>query len=272
MFFITISEMMGTEGEKIAIQVAESMGYSFWGEKELLSVAKEMGFFSDLLIAEMEEKGPSWTKQLLSNQPKIALGRLQSVIYNAAMKGSGVFFGAGSQLLFRSFDCALHVLLVGSTEKRISLVMEENHLDKEAAEKVVVRSHHDKEEFYRFAYHEDWSNPTLYDLVLDIDKLSIDFILKTIVDAAKAHEKKPCRNDAEKTLEKLSLLLRVESDFLEADVSKHVHVKMEEKGCVCVYGYVQSNDEKEEVTELLKKNQEINSIKNDLVVVRAGGF
>ena len=35
MYFITVSEMMGTNGEKIARQVAQGLGYTFYGEEEL---------------------------------------------------------------------------------------------------------------------------------------------------------------------------------------------------------------------------------------------
>jgi hypothetical protein len=41
MYFITLSEMMGTNGEKIARQVAEKMGYRFYGEEELMRHAAE---------------------------------------------------------------------------------------------------------------------------------------------------------------------------------------------------------------------------------------
>ena len=57
MYFITFSEMIGTNGEKIARQVASTLNYNFSGEEELFKAADAMGFFSD--IEKLDEKGPT---------------------------------------------------------------------------------------------------------------------------------------------------------------------------------------------------------------------
>src|SRR4030067_1857372 len=133
MYFITISEMSGTHGEKIARQVAKKLGYTFYGEEELLKAADEMGFLDD--VKKLNEKGPSLLEKFFSERPKIYLNRLQSVILEVAKKGDAVFFGRGSQLLLHSFDCAFHVLLTGSMEKRVQRIMAERIVEKEVAGK-----------------------------------------------------------------------------------------------------------------------------------------
>jgi hypothetical protein len=60
MYFITVSEMMGTNGEKVARQVAAGMGYTFYGEEELMKSASESGFLYD--IKRLDEKGPPFSK------------------------------------------------------------------------------------------------------------------------------------------------------------------------------------------------------------------
>ncbi len=227
MYFITVSEMFGTGGEKIARQVAKKLGYTFYGEEELFKAAEEMGFLKD--VKQLDEKGPTLLEKFFSERPKIYLNRLQSVIYEVARKGNGVFFGRGSQLLLHSFDCAFHVLVTGSTEKRIEKVMAEKQVDREVAKKMVDRSDHDKRGFLRYAFDEDWLNPQLYDLLLNTDKLSIDSAVKIVVDAAKSDEIKACGRDSVKLLGKLSLHRKVESALLEAGImNPHLFVTVEE--------------------------------------------
>jgi len=74
-------------------------------------------FFDD--VRKLDEKSPSLLEKFFSERPKIYLNRLQAVIFEVAKKGDAVFFGRGSQLLLHSFDCAFHVLLTGSKEKRV---------------------------------------------------------------------------------------------------------------------------------------------------------
>ena len=110
MYFITISEMMGTNGEKIAKQVAEGLSYRFYGEEELMKSAAEKGFLAD--FKKLDEKGPALFEKIFSERPKVSLDRLQSVIFEVAKDGNAVFVGRGSQLLLRSFrlrpPCSCH--------------------------------------------------------------------------------------------------------------------------------------------------------------------
>jgi len=265
MYFITISEMIGTNGEKIARKVAEELKYTFYGEEELFEAASEMGFLSD--IKKLGEKAPALLERLFSEKPKIYLDRLQSIIYEVAKKGNAIFFGRGGYFLLQSFDCAFHILVTGSMEKRIQRVKEEERVGREVAEKIINRSDHDKRAFIRFAYDEDWLNCRLYDLILNTDKLSIDSAAKMIVDAAKSDEIKSCGIDSVQLLGRLSLNRKVESVLLEAGLmSPNLFFTVEEPDSVRLYGIVNSSEEKEEIEKLVKKIKGIKNIKNELAV------
>jgi cytidylate kinase len=262
--------MIGTNGEKIAREVAEELKYTFYGTEELFEAADRMGFLSD--IKKVDEKAPALLERFFSEKPKIYLDRLQSVIYELARKGNAVFFGRGGKFLLQPFDCAFHILVTGSMEKRVQRVMEEKGVGREVAQKIINRSDHDKKGFIRFAYDEDWLNPHLYDLLLNTDKLSPDSAVKMIVDAAKSEEIKSCGVDSVQLLGKLSLNRKVESTLLEAGVmSVHLFFTVEEPDSVRLYGIVNTSVEKEESEKVLKKIKEIKNIKNELVVKPPSG-
>jgi len=267
MYFITISEMLGTNGEKLAKEVAKNLNYSFFGEEELLKAAEEMGI--PLVARKLNEKGPAFFGSFFSQKPKIYLDQLQSVILESAKKGNSVFFGRGSQLLLQSFDCAFHVLVTGSMGKRVQRVMEEKKVEKEVAEKMIHRSDHDKRGFSRFAFDEDWLNPQLYDLILNTDKLSIDSAGKVVVDAAKSDEIKACGIDSVKSLGKLSLHRRIEAAFLEAGLSDHhLFFTVEDEESVRLFGVVDSAEEKERVEKIVNGIKGIKSLVNALNVIK----
>jgi cytidylate kinase len=264
MYFITISEMSGTNGESIARLVAKELSYTFYGEEELHKAADEMGFLDD--IRRLDEKSPPLLEKLFSERPKIYFNRLQAVIFEVAKKGDAVFFGRGSQLLLRSFGCAFHILLTGSMEKRVQRVMEEKHVSREVAEQMIHQSDRDKRGFVRYAFDEDWLNPQLYDLLLNVDKLSSDSAAKMIVDAAKSDEIKACGRDSVRLLGKLSLQRKVESALLEANIaSPHLFVTIEDSNAVRLYGMVNSTEEKEAIERAVKGVKDT-KIENDLVV------
>jgi cytidylate kinase len=264
MHFITISEMLGTNGEKIAKKVAQELNYPFIGKEELEKAAAEMGFLSDIQKVD-EERNPPFLEKLFSQRPKIYIERMQAAIYEIARKGDAVFLGRGSMSLLHSFNCALHVLVTGSLEKRIERVMEESRAGREIAEKMIHRSDHEKRAFFRFAFDEDWLNPHLYDLILNTDKLDIAAATEMILDAANSHEIKACGIDSLKALAKLSILRRIEASLIEIGV--HVSVTVEDDlKSVQLYGLVHSQKQKEEIADILKKFKEIKSVVDNLTI------
>jgi cytidylate kinase len=263
MYFITISELFGTNGDKIAQEVANSLNYTYYGEDELSKAADQMGFLTD--VQKVDEKGPALLERFFSEKPRVYLDRLQSVIFEVAKKGDAIFFGKGSQLLLNSFSCALHVLVTGSTEKRIERIVRERGVGREIAEKMIERTDHDKKAYFRFAFNEDWLNPHLYDLILNTDKLSIESAAKMVLDAANSGEIKACGMDSVKLLGKLSLHRKVESALLEAGVTnQYLFFDVEDKDSVRVYGLAHSPEEKENIEKILKGIKDIKKVINEL--------
>ncbi len=267
MYFVTISEMLGTGGYVIAKEVAKKIGYPFYAKEELYKEADAMGYLAD--VAKLELKSPHLLEKYFSDKPRIYLDRFQSVIYEVAKKGNALFFGKGSQLLLHSFDCALHVLITGSYEKRVQRMVEQMKVDQSVAEKIVSTSDHDKAGFLKYAFNQDWLDPHLYDLTVNTDKLSIDSAIKIIGEAAQTEEIKSCAPEAVSMLGKLSLQRKIESALLEAGaMSLRTFFIVEDLETVRLYGVVHTEEEKEIIERVVHGIKEIKNIKNDLTVFK----
>ena len=265
MNFITISEMIGAQGRMIAREVASTLNYTYYGREALMRAADEMGILSDMLS--MELKNPPLLEKFLTDKPKIHLDRFQALIYEVAKKGNAVFFGKGSQLLLSSFDCALHVLVTGSVEKRKKRVMEEMKLDAEVAGKMILNSDQYKRDFLKYAYNEDWLDPKLYHLILNTDVLTPESAVRIIVEAAKSEEVRTCGVDAVQRLGKFALQRKIESTLLEAGVMNlHFFFSVEDVDSVRLFGMAGSKEEKETIEKLLRGIKEVKKIKNDLTI------
>ncbi len=271
MYFITVSEMLGTGGEIIGKKVARELEYAFYGEDELLQAARELETFPEVKM--LDEKAPSLLERVLSERPKVDLDRLQSLIYHVAARGNGVFSGRGSHLLLNTFDCAFHVLITGSRPKRIQRLMDETSVDRETAEKMITRSDQEKKTFIHFAYDEDWLNFRLYDLVLNTDKLTPETAAKVIIEAAQSKEIKACGADSVNTLRKLSLERWTQSAFLELGApSYHLYYEVEDPETVRLYGFVHSKEEKGRIENVVRKGKGVKNVRNDITVYRQSGL
>lgn len=271
MYFITFSRKMGTNGTEIAGQVANKLGYQFYDTEAIEKAAREMGFLKN--FKEIDEKAPSLFQRLFSHKPAIELDRLNSIVYELAKKGNAVFLGRGSQILLKSFSCALHIRVTASIERRIQNLIERGFL-REGALKAIERSDHERGNFIKFAFGVDWENPGLYDVILNMDKLSIPLAVNTVIQMARSEEIKACSVDAMKSLEMMGLHRRAEAALIEAGLTygpagTFIQVQVEEPGKVLLTGSVDNDATQKRAQETLQKVKGVSSIDNRIMIVPA---
>jgi len=270
MHFITFSRKMGTNGTEIANQVAMNLGYKFYDTEAIDNAAREMGFLKS--VKEINEKPPSLFQRLFSHRPTIDLDRLNSVIYELAKEGDAVFLGRGSHILLRAFNCALHVRVTASIEKRIQNLMERG-FHREAALKAIGQTDHERSSFIKFAFGMDWENPGLYDVILNMDKLSVQLAVNTIIQMARSEDIKACSIDAMKSIEIMGLTHRAEAALIESGLTygptTSISISVSDPGKIRLSGLVESKASKTRAEEVLKTVKGVESIENQIRIAPA---
>ncbi len=268
MYFITLSRKMGTNGHEVARRVADQLGYNLYDTEAIENTAKEMGFLKDVKAA--DEKAPSLFERLFSQQPEVHLDRLHSVIYELASRGNAVFLGRGSHILLRNFKCALQIRVTASLEKRIQNLVERGFL-RDAAGKAIQKSDHERAAFLKFAFGVDWDNPELYDIVLNMDNLTVDLAVETVFHMARSEEIKACSIGAMKSLEMMGLGRRALAALVGAGLgvtSTSLSLSVLEPGKIQLTGFVIDPSEKTEAEGVLKRVQGVKSVDNQILVIR----
>ncbi len=263
MYFITFSRKMGTNGSEIARQVAEQLGYSLYDTEAIENTARRMGFLED--VKEIDEKVPSLFQRLFSHKPEVHLDRLHSIIYELASRGNAVLLGRGGHILLRAFKCALHIRVIASLEKRIeTLVGRGWHRD--GAIKAIRKSDHERGAFIKFAFEVDWDNPELYDIMLNMDNLTFELAVDTVLHIASSEEIKARSVDVMRSLEMMGLARRAEAALIEAGLKHSASISVLEPGRIQLTGFVGEPPTKTKVEEILKGVRGINSIDNQIEV------
>jgi len=269
MHLITFSRKMGTSGSEIARRVAEQLSFHFYDTEAIENAAQEMDVLKD--VKEIDEKVPSLFLRFFSQKPEVHLDRLHSVIYELASRGNAVFLGRGSHILLRIFKCALHIRVIASLEKRIeNLVWREWH--REVAIKAIQQSDHERGAFIKFAFKVDWDNPELYDIVLNMDNLTKDMAVNTVLHIASSEEIKTRSVDAMRSLEMMGLARRAEAALIEAGLEHGSSISVVKPGEIELTGFVREQSNKTEAEEILKKVKGVKFIDNQIqVYYRNGG-
>jgi cytidylate kinase len=270
MRFITFSRKMGSNGTEVARQVAETLGYKFFDTEAIERAAKEMGVLGS--VKEVDEKAPSFLQRFFSQKPAIALDHLNSVVYELAERGDAVFLGRGSHILLKSFQCALHIRVTASRETRIRN-LESRGFPRDAAVRAIEQSDHERGAFIRYAFGVDWENPEIYDLVLNMDKLSINLAVNNVVNLARSDEIKACSVDSLKSLEMMSLASRAEAALTEAGMiyspTTSVSAMVPEPGSVRLVGFVNDAAAKTRAEKIVSALKGVVSVENRIHLVPA---
>lgn len=251
MHVITFTRKMGTNGSEIAQRVAGALHYSLYDTEAIEATAREMGFLEDVQAA--DEKALSLFQRLFTHQPEVHLDRLNSVIYELASRGNAVFLGRGSHILLRPLTCALHVRVTASLETRVHNMMERG-MEKDMAIRALHKSDREREAFTKFAFGADWDDSELYDVVLNMDHLSVELAVHTVVHLARSEEIQARSIDAMKSLEMMGLARRAEAALIEAGFfSPALSVSVTEPGKIRVNGVMVTQSAKDRAEAALKR-------------------
>ena len=265
MSLITITSGIGCGEMRIARQVADGLELELYDDQRLQEKAVEMGLSLEDLKG-FDEKTPGLFNRLLRRKPEVYLDVLDALIYEIAHQGEGILFGHGAQLLLRDFECALQVRIYSSESSRINYLMNNQNLSHEAAEKMIHKTDNERSGFFQFAYNMDWNDLSLYDLIVNRDKLGEDSAAKLIIEVAKSEAIAACSLSALDSMERMSLLKKVQAAILKSNISPlEFHIEVPEKGMVYITGSLSPFDSESTLLELVRAVPGVKEVKSELV-------
>jgi cytidylate kinase len=264
---ITISQKIGSKGSAIASAVAEKLDLTLYDNSRLQKEALSRGIAKEELIS-LNEKAPSFMDRFLSQRPEAYLDLMESIVLEVAKHGEGVIVGHLSQMFLRDFDCALHILIHAPKKTRIQTLMQKLELSQKSAKRLVEKRDHEQGGFFRFAFHGDWDDPSLYDVVINTEKFSQETAVRTIIELAGADEVHACSLRALEAMERLARVKAIEAALLKRNFNLDIiHIDVPEKGTVRISGLAPTDTDKEQALNSVRKMPGVTEVIYDVAVM-----
>jgi cytidylate kinase len=268
MSLITITSGIGCEETNISQRVADELKLELFDDRRVQQRVIDMGLSSDE-VKKLDEKAPGLFNRLLRRKPDLYLDLLEAAVYEIARQGEGIVFGHGAQFLLRDFECALHVRIFSSEPSRIKRVMDEQGVSSEAAAKIIQKNDNERRGFLQFVFHIDWNDPSLYDLVINCDKLGIDSAARLITEVAQSDVVKACSIGALEAMERRSLLKKVQAALLRNDIdTTELHLEVPEQGVVQITGSMNPLFTEDNLIEIVKSVSGVSEVQSDIATPR----
>lgn len=170
---IAMTHEMGSLAKDVAARLTETLGLSVMRHEVLDHIAQKMHVPASL-ISRLREGSAGLVERLTTDERSVAVYTAEE-LFALAEKGNVVLRGWGATCWLRPVEHVVCVRVTRSLEGRVDWVM--NHLDTDDADMAraeIQRSDHAHASRMHQQFGVTWGDPTLYDITLNTDRLSVD--------------------------------------------------------------------------------------------------
>jgi cytidylate kinase len=114
------------------------------------------------------------------------LDLLTSIILDQAAEGKAMIVGRGGQIILRDRPDVLHVQVIARFETRVYNIIEREGVKWREAAHRVRQSDEQRAGYLRRFYNVDWLDASLYDLVINTDKIPCETAVDLIIASARS--------------------------------------------------------------------------------------
>lgn len=190
MSIIAISRGTFSGGEALAKRVAERLQYRCLSrEGNLERAAQRYMVPAEELTAAMEKRPTFWERMVGERAAYLAFVR--AALCEEARGGRLVYHGYLGQFLLPGISHVISVRAIADADFRIRAAQRQQDLAREDALAYIEKADKERRDWTRFLFEVDWDDAHLYDLVLNLSRMSLNAACETVVQLTEQDEFKP---------------------------------------------------------------------------------
>jgi cytidylate kinase len=186
MAIITISRGTKSGGEELAGRLADRLGYKTINREVISECARKYNIMEQDLLEELEHTPGLWHK--LTREYSRQLIYIKCTLLEMVKDDDIIYYGHAGQLLLGGLDNVLKLRLETPIEDRINAVMKETKKSHDEALEYIKHLDEQRLRWVKLLYDEDWRNPSLYDLSVNLQNMSLATICDIVETAVKSDD------------------------------------------------------------------------------------
>ncbi len=253
MAIITISRGTFSGGRDLAERVAERLGYRCLPRVALYEAANRYGVSEEKLSRAISEAPHLWER--LSSEKARYLACARAALLNEVKDDNVVYHGLAGHFLLKGVPHILRVRVIANMEFRTKAAMDRGHPTEEDAIQVIRTMDDKRARWTKFLYHIDWNDPSSYDLVINLDQISLSSACEVVCYAVSLDGFRTTP-EWRKTMDDLVLSTEVRAVIAANAASKNIAdagIEIEaDEGVVTVGGTVASLGDADKIREIVR--------------------
>lgn len=264
MSIVAISESAGSWGPEIGRAVASTLGYEFADREIIATTAESFGQSVPELTHATQEKPTLWER--LTHSQRRYVTYIEATICEMAARDNIVLVGLASTIVLGRVPHVLRVRTNAPEAVRADRIEQQTGLTREAAGDHVLQADRERAARVRFLYHVEWDDPSLYDIVLNTDRITVATGVRTIREAL-ADERFRSTPGARRSMMDLSAGAQAKAVLM---ATPNLRLRLISVSCadgtITVTGTVRGEAEREAVLDALARIPGVAVVRNGLVL------
>lgn len=268
---IALTHEIGSLAKDVAQLLSQDLNLQQMTNEVVEHVAGKMHVPTSL-INRMREGKAGLVERFSTDKQSLALYTAEEV-FNFASKGDVVVRGWGSTCLLRPVRHVVTVRITRSLDKRVEWLMNNvETLNQTYAEDEIRRSDAAHAERMSEQFGVSWGEPTLYDLVLNTDRLSVETCAEQIKLLVRRPEFQPTE-ESRAILANLTLEARIRAELKDFAETRNTNITLASaNGVVTLRGIVFNKSELEATEKIVREVPGVSQIINELRVMENRRF
>lgn len=179
MAIITISRGTFSGGKAVAEKLAEKLDYPCLSREILIKKAAQHFQLEEHQLNDAMEEVPG----ILDGDASVSAANVnfvRAVLLNEIRSQELVYHGYAGDLLLKGVKKILRIRVIASIDYRIEAAMRDHQIGSNEARKMIEQLDRKRNKWSEIVLGTEWSDPSLYDVALSLDSISLDSAVDTI--------------------------------------------------------------------------------------------
>ena len=253
---ITISRGSFSYGKAIAEKVAKRLDYNCVAREVLIEASKEYNI-PEIKLFSAVQGSPSFLDRFTLEKEKY-IAYIQAALLKYLWQDNVVYHGFGGQFFVKNIPHVLKVRINADIDERVKILKEREGITKKDALRRIKDIDKQRKKWGKHLYGIDTWDSSLYDLVIQIGKITADDAVDIICNTA-ALSRFQTTTESQQAMDDLCLSANVKAALI--DLKRDIRVSAKD-GVVSIRASIQESKEYKLTQDIKKVVDEIPSVKD----------
>jgi len=240
MSIITICRGVKSGGEELARQLSQKLGYKAISREIITECSKKYNIMEADLLDKLEATPGLWNR--LTHEHGRQLIYIKCALLDAARQDNLIYHGPAGQLFLAGISHVLKLRLEAPRHARVTAVMQDMGKSLDEAIEYINDIDRQRSRWVKLLYDEDWHDPSLYDLSVNLQNMSLATICD-LVETVIQYKEFQTTDTSQRILNDISLECEVKAAIASDDkIWDQPITVVADDGIITLRGTVKSKD------------------------------